>query len=132
MTEQRALDELVGDRRQVDGDERRSPLSRLAVKQPREQLLTGAALAEDQHRGRQLRDLVDQLDDVADLPARPDEELAVALLGDLRAQRDDLPVEILPLAGVAHERAQLVVVEVLGDVVVGAVLHRLRPRSRPR
>ena len=52
-------------------------------------------------------------------------ELAVALLGDLRAERDDLAVQILPLAGVAHERPQLVVVEVLGDVVIGAVLHRL-------
>ena len=57
--------------------------------------------------------------------ARADEELALALLGDLRAERDDLAVQILPLAGVAHQRAQLVVVEVLGDVVVGAVLHRL-------
>ncbi len=54
-----------------------------------------------------------------------DEELALALLGDLRAQRDDLPVQILALAGVAHQRTQLVVIEVLGDVVVGAVLHRL-------
>ena len=52
-------------------------------------------------------------------------ELALALLGDLRAERDDLTVQILPLARVAHERSQLVVVEVLGDVVIGAVLHRL-------
>ena len=66
-----------------------------------------------------------QVDDVADLARRPDEELALALLGDLRAERDHLAVQILALAGVAHQRAQLVVVEVLGDVVVGAVLHRL-------
>ena len=64
-----------------------SPPARLAVEQPRQQLLAGAALAEDQHRRRQLRDLVHQVDDVADLPARPDQELALALLGDLRAQR---------------------------------------------
>ena len=36
-----------------------------------------------------------------------------------------LAVQVLPLAGVAHQRPQLVVVEVLGDVVIGAVLHRL-------
>ena len=125
VAEERALDQLVRDRRQVDGDERRVGAARLPVQQPREQLLAGAALAEDQHRRRQLGDLVHQLDDLAHLLARPDEELALALLGDLRAQRDHLPVEILPLAGIAHERPQLVVVEVLGDVVIRAVLHRL-------
>ena len=95
------------------------------MKQPGKQLLTGAALAEDQHRGRQRGDLVDELDDVANLPARPDQKLAVRLFGDLRAERDHLSIEILPLAGVPHQRAQLVVIEILGDVVVGAVLHRL-------
>ena len=101
VTEERALDQLVGDRRQVDRDERRVALPRLPVQQPREQLLARAALAEDQHRRRQLRDLVDEIDDVADLPAGPDEELALALFGDLRAERDHLAVEVLPLAGVA-------------------------------
>ncbi len=95
------------------------------MEEPRQELLAGAALAEDQHRRRQLGDLVHELDDLADLLARPDVELAVALLGDLRAERHDLTVQVLPLAGVAHERAQLVVVEVLRDVVIGAVLHRL-------
>ena len=69
--------------------------------------------------------LLHQIDDVADLLARADDELALALLGDLRAQRDHLAVQILPLARVPHQRPQLVVVEVLGDVVIGAVLHRL-------
>ena len=95
------------------------------MNQPRQQLLAGAALAEDQHRRRQLRDLVHQIDDVARHLARADDELALGLVGDLRRQRQHLPVQILPLARVAHERAQLVVVEVLGDVVIRAVLHRL-------
>ena len=47
------------------------------------------------------------------------------LVGDLRRERQHLPVQILPLARVAHERPKLVVVEVLGDVVIGAVLHGL-------
>ena len=102
-----------------------SGVARLAVNQPRQQLLAGAALAEDQHRRRQLGDLVHQIDDVARHLARPDDELALGLVGDLRRQRQHLPVEILPLARVAHQRAQLVVVEILGDVVIGAVLHRL-------
>ena len=125
VAEERALDELVRDRRHVDRDERRVAAARLPVQQPREQLLAGPALAEDQHRRRQLRHLLHEIDDVADLAARADQELALALLGDLRAERDDLAVQILPLARVPHQRSQLVVVEVLGDVVVGAVLHRL-------
>ena len=66
-----------------------------------------------------------QVDDVARHLARSDDELALGLIRDLRRQRQDLAVQILPLAGVADERPQLVVIEVLGDVVVGAVLHRL-------
>ena len=95
------------------------------MEQPRQQLLAGAALAQDQHRRRQLGHPLHEIDDVADLLARADQELALALLGDLRAQGDDLAVEILPLAGIPHQRPELVVVEILGDVVVGAVLHRL-------
>ena len=114
-----------GNRREVHRDERRLGVARLAVNEPRQQLLAGAALAEDQHRRRQLRDLLHEIDDVAGHLARPDDELALGLVGDLRRQRQHLPVQILPLARVAHERSQLVVVEILGDVVVGAVLHRL-------
>ena len=60
--------------------------------------------------------------------ARADDELPLGLVGDLRRERQHLPVQVLPLARVADERAQLVVVEVLGDVVIGAVLHRLHGR----
>ena len=105
-----------------------SRIARLAVNQPREQLLARAALSEDQHRRRQLRDLVHQIDDVARDLARSDDELALGLIGDLGRQRQHLPVQVLPLAGVADERPELVVVEILGDVVIGAVLHRLHGR----
>jgi hypothetical protein len=71
--------------------------------------LAGAALAQDQHGRRQLRNLVDQIEDVARHLARADDELALGLVGDLRRQRQDPTVEILPLAGVANQRAQLVV-----------------------
>ena len=69
-----------------------SGVAGLAVNQPRQQLLAGAAFAENQHRGRQLGDLVHQIDDVAGHLARPDDELALGLVGDLRGQRQDLPV----------------------------------------
>ena len=95
------------------------------MNEPRQQLLAGAALAKDQHRRRQFGDLVHQIDDVAGDLAVADDELALALVGHLRRQRHHLPIQVLPLAGVPHERPQLVVVEVFGDVVVGAMLHRL-------
>jgi hypothetical protein len=125
VAEERALGELPRNRGEVDRDERRFRIAGLAVNQPREQLLAGAAFAEDQHRGRQLGDLVHQIDDVARRLARPDDELALGLVGDLRGEREDLPVQILALARVPHQRPQLVVVEVLGDVVIRAMLHRL-------
>src|SRR4051794_29353812 len=92
VSEQRALGELAWNRRQVDGDERGFRIARLAVNQPREQLLAGAALAEYQDRGGQLRDLLHEIDDVARHLARPDDELAFGLVGDLRGQRQHLTV----------------------------------------
>src|SRR5712692_3667065 len=125
VSEQRALGELARDRREVHGDERRFRIARLPMDQPCEQLFSGAALAEDEDRRRQLRDLVDQVHDVARHLARADDELALGLVGDLRRQREHLPVQILPLARVPDERSQLVVIEIFRDVVVRAVLHRL-------
>ncbi len=128
VSEQRALDEFVRYRGQIDGDERRLAAARLAMEQAREELLARSAFTENQHRGREFGDLLHEIDNVADLAARADQELALALLGDLGAERDDLPVQILPFARVPHERPQLVVVEVLRDVVIGAVFHRLHGR----
>src|SRR5439155_8916849 len=125
VAEECALDELARNRGQVDRDERRVRIAGLAMDQPREQLLPRAAFAENQNRRRQLRDLVDQIDDVARHLARSDDELAFGLIGDLRRKRQDLAIEVLALARIADERTQLVVIEVLGDVMIGAVLHRL-------
>src|SRR6478672_2935634 len=94
VAEQRALYQLVRDRGQVYGDERRVPPAGLAMEQARQQLFAGTALAQNQHRGRQLRDLVHQVHDLPDLPARTDQELALSL-GHLGAQHRHLAVEIL-------------------------------------
>ena len=125
VAEQRALHQVSRHRRQVDGDERRFGIARLAVNVARQQFLAGSALAKDQDGCRQLRDLVDEIDDVARDLARPDDKLTLGLVGHLRRQRQHLTVEVLALARIAHQRAQLVVVEILVDVVIGAVLHRL-------
>src|SRR6266496_5472265 len=65
VTEQRALGQLTRDRSEVDGNERRLGIGRFLVNEPRQQLLTSTALAQDEHRRGKLRDLVDQVDNVA-------------------------------------------------------------------
>ena len=72
---------------------------RLSVQQSSEQLLAGAALAEDEHGGRELGHLVRKIHDLAHDPAGSEDELAVVLVRNLGAQRDDLPAQILPLQG---------------------------------
>ena len=83
MAEQRALGQFAWNRGEVHGNERRLGIRRLPVNEPGEQLLAGAALSENQHRRRQLRDLLDEIHDVARHLARPDDELAFGLVGDL-------------------------------------------------
>jgi hypothetical protein len=95
------------------------------VNHPREQLFAGSALPQDQHRRRRPRHLDRTLHDLLRGAARPDDELAGVVLGDLGVQPDDGAAEILALAGIGHERSQSLGVEVLGDVMVGAVPHRL-------
>ena len=58
VTKQRALYQLAGNRREIDGNKRRVGIARLPVDQACQQLLAGAALAENEHRRRQLRNLV--------------------------------------------------------------------------
>ena len=125
VAEERALHELLRNRRQVDGHEGRVRIARLAMDHPREQLLAGSALTENQHRGRQLRHLLHELDNFARGAAWPDDELAVVLLGHFGVQPDERSAQILPLARVGRERPQPFGVEVLGDVVIRPVPHRL-------
>ncbi len=125
VAEQGAFGQLARNGGQVDRDKRRVGVPGLTVNEPRQQLLARSALAQDQHGRREFCNLVHEVDDVARDLARSDDELAFGLVGDLGREHHHLSIEVLPLAGVAHERSQLVVIEVLGDVVVGAVLHRL-------
>ncbi len=51
VTEQLALEQLFGNRRAIDRDETRTLAPALRMQGTRHQLLAGAALAEDEHRG---------------------------------------------------------------------------------
>ena len=126
VAEQRALDQLAGDGGDVHRHER--PVGRLgvAVDHPRHQLLAGAALAADQHGGRQGGHLVHLLEHFARGRARSADEIAVALfLLHLRRQRQHLPVEVLPFRGVGDDRAHRLGLGPLHQHVVGAELHGL-------
>ena len=68
---------------------------------------------------------MNEVDDVARRAARADDEVAVVLLGDLGAEAHDMAAQVLPLARVGDERTHAFDVEVLGEVVVRAVAHRL-------
>src|SRR4029450_5217023 len=120
VAEQGALNELAWNGREVDGDERRIRVSALTVDEPREQLLAGSALAEDEHGRRYFRDPLYQIDDVPRQLAQADDELAIALFGNLRTERHHLPVQILPLAGIAYEGTNRLVFDILRGVVIRA------------
>ena len=87
------------------GDERAVGLLGVAVDHPRHQLLAGAALAEDEHGGRQVGHLVHAFEHLARGRARARHELAVAaLVAHLRGQRQHLAVQVLPFRGVGDDR----------------------------
>src|SRR5205085_9585753 len=119
--------------KEFDYDQLRSLVRNASERQDlNRQVLTLSAQVADQTErefvvgsSKMTRDIVDFVHQVDDVPrhlARADDELPLGLIGDLRRQRQHLAVEILAFARVAHQRAQLVVVEFLGDVVIRAVL----------
>ena len=125
VAEQRALDQLARNRRDVDGDERRLGVRRLAMQQAGEQFLAGAAFAEDQHRRGELRDLVHRFEHVLQRGARTGDEVAAAGIAGRVLQRQDVAMQVLPLAGMTHQPAHHVGIGVLGEEVIGAELDGL-------
>ena len=124
VAEQRALDELARNGGDVDRDERRVGIGRLAMQEAREQLLAGAAFAEDHDGGRKFRDLVHRFEHVLQAGARAGDEVAGGGVARRVLQRQHVAMQILPLAGVADELAQHVGIGVLRQEVIGAELDR--------
>ena len=120
VAEQRAFHQLARDRREVDRHKRRVGVDRLAMQQARQQFLAGAALAEHQHGGRQLGDLVHRLEHLLERGARAGDEVARRGIARGVLQREHVAIQVLALAGVADQRAEHVGVGVLGQEVVGA------------
>jgi hypothetical protein len=132
VAEEHALHQLAGDCREVHGDERPVRPLRPAVNQAGEQLLACAALAQDEHRGRQFRNPLDEVENPARIGAGPGHELAVGRLVDFRLKPQHLPIQILPLERMRDQRSDLLAASVLGDEVECAELHRVHRRPDVR
>ena len=125
VSEQLGLEERLGQRRAVDGDERAVAPSRALVDRARHQLLPGAALALDQNRRRAVGDLLDEGQHAAEGGARADHLPLGANVLELLLESPVLLDQVAPLERLVDQLDELLAPERLGREVVGAVLHRL-------
>ena len=129
VAEQLALEQGLGQRRAVHRDERLVLARAAVVDGAGHQLLAGAALALDEHGGAGVADRLHQLEDRAHLGRLADEVLELALDAELLLQDAGAVLQLLALERLGDGEAHLVdVLEGLGQVVVGAGLHRLDRR----
>ena len=129
VAEELRFDERVGDGRHVDGDERLIAPGTPPVDRPRHQLLAGAALARDEHGRGRLGQLRDELINAHHFGVAPDQPLegvgALPSAGsERRSQTKDLALERPLLERTLDQEVQIVHVERLHQVVVGAQPHR--------
>src|SRR6185436_3105540 len=82
-----ALEHRVGDGRAVDGDKRRRRARAELMDGLRDELLAGAGLAEDQHRGRRRRGLLEHLVERAHRGTVADDAAEAAAIVQLAAER---------------------------------------------
>ena len=121
MTEQLRLGELGRDRRAVERDERLLRARAARVQQRGDQLLAGAGLAVDEHRDVLARDPGSRVEHAHQRRAAPDDPHTAGLLERALALGDAEPAG---LGGALDGVEQLLVVEWLRKVVVGAELER--------
>ena len=107
VAEQLRLEQLVGKRRAVDGDERPVLAARSLVNEARDDFLAGARLAGEEHRGFRLRDARRVRQDVLPLRRMADHAALAGARLELAGQRGDLRLELrrrLARGGVAAVR----------------------------
>jgi hypothetical protein len=116
VAEEFGLEQVAGDRRGVDGDEGRIPPRAVPMQRPGHQLLAGAGLAVDEHRGVGLGQAADGAEDLLHRRRLPE---------DLRHRAELLDGAALVgalLDGAPHQLDSLVHVEGLGQVFEGSAL----------
>ena len=135
VAEQLALEQVLGDGRAVEGQERCLGAGAVLVDGAGDQLLAGAALAGDQHGKGLVGDAADRLEDLLHRRAAAHEGLAREVVVRRRLRDDGrLAHQACHLQGLADHPAQLLHVERLEQVVVRPLPHRLdggirRPRQ---
>ncbi len=92
---------------------------------PGHQFLAGAAFPGDQDVDPAAGDLLDQVVDLLHRLALADQAAEGVTPAQLLFQLDVFLAQVLALQGVFDDEADLFVLEGLGDVVVGPLLHRL-------
>jgi hypothetical protein len=123
-SEDLAFQECFGNRRAVDGNERRFGSGAELVDRLRHQLLARARLADDQHRRRRVRGLLDDLIDLPHLRAVADDASEAPLLAQLPPERKVLALLGVELGNPLQQPLQFLWIDGLGEVVLGAILHR--------
>src|SRR3546814_17822453 len=99
MAEELALEQFARNRRAVDADQRPAAAPAGFVDGARQQLLTGAALAGDQHGGIGPRDYIDLAQDALELRRIAGAAAVVALSADFF-----LPIDVFHQIGRARVR----------------------------
>ncbi len=125
VAEELALENVRRDRAAVDRQEALVAPRAREVQRVGDQLLAGAALADDEDGRLGRRDQAHLLEEDFHLRRAADDALEAETLVELLVELDDLLLE-LPLLQLCEDAlAQLIEIDRLGQVVVGADPHRL-------
>jgi hypothetical protein len=107
VAEELALEQGLGDRGAVDGEERLVGARRGAVDAARHELLAGAGLALDQHRDRRRRGALHQLEHLEHRAARADDLVEPVAVRHVAAQGADLGAQEVLARLDAREEARV-------------------------
>ena len=108
----------------VHGDEGTPAAGAALMQGTRHQLLAGAALAGDEDRRVARTDRVDAIEHAQRRGRRANDGGAIVTLGEARACFTELPVDSALIGDPLDAHRQLIEIERLGEVIVGALLER--------
>ncbi len=128
MAEEFAFQQALGNAAAIDGHQRRIAALAAGVDRPGDKLLAGPALAEHQHGGLGLGDVVDQLQHLSHGRALTDNFIARGHFVDRAAEPDVFLVQAALGQRLGDDEAQLLGVDRLRHVVRRAELQRLDRR----
>ena len=123
VTEQLAFEQGIVQDGAIEGDERSAPAGIGGVEGAGDQLLARARLTVDQHRRADRADLLDQVEDLAQLRALGDHGVEVVAVAGLLAELLQLVDQLAALEDPPDQEPEMVGIVGLGDEVIGAGLH---------